>query len=357
MGGSAAKKLEFQGLVTSDIHESLLVPGQNFIKRIEPKIKGAALGPELLVWAEQNIEILHRHMIEFGGILFQGFNLTPAEFKKFSDLVFPENTVPNLKGSNSYKEPAEEGLVMASNVPKEREILQHSEMSSQRNPPSKIFFYCETPALSGGETPVCSTHVFMKKLDKKIIENFKKKGVQYTRTVPKDYQGGISIGWAKMYESDDKRVVEKSLKEDNIHFEWRGDSLLTSHVERGLITHPKTGEDLWFNSAYNFNRSSGEPGIITPHFIRSLGGILNEEHIEKLRNTPVNLLPINTKYGDGTFIEASVLAEIDRIYLEEQKTFTWNKGDFILLDNYLSSHGRNPYVGDARRILTTVKYF
>jgi hypothetical protein len=59
-------------------------------------------------------------------------------------------------------------------------------------------------------------------------------------------------------------------------------------------------------------------------------------------------LPRNAFYGDGTNIEDSDVEEIRRIYNNAAVTFQWEKGDVLLLDNFLVSHGRSSYEGERK---------
>jgi hypothetical protein len=91
---------------------------------------------------------------------------------------------------------------------------------------------------------------------------------------------------------------------------------------------------VWFNHAHLFHHSSLEPEVA-----QSLLSVFREED-----------LPRNVFYGDGTPIETSVLEEIRQIYDREAVRFTWIKGDVLLLDNFLASHGREPFTA-PREIL------
>ncbi len=61
--------------------------------------------------------------------------------------------------------------------------------------------------------------------------------------------------------------------------------------------------------------------------------------------------PYNTYYGDGSEIEPEVLAEIRAAYQQETVTFCWQAGDILMLDNMLTAHGRNPFVGSRQVVV------
>lgn len=64
-------------------------------------------------------------------------------------------------------------------------------------------------------------------------------------------------------------------------------------------------------------------------------------------------LPRNAYYGDGSPIEAEVLDTIRAAYREETRAFAWERGDVLMLDNFISVHGREPYTGE-RKVLVAM---
>jgi alpha-ketoglutarate-dependent taurine dioxygenase len=68
-------------------------------------------------------------------------------------------------------------------------------------------------------------------------------------------------------------------------------------------------------------------------------------------------LPRNVFYGDGSSIETSILDEIRELYNQIAVTFSWQKGDVLMLDNFLTSHGREPYQGPRKILVALADFF
>jgi hypothetical protein len=68
-------------------------------------------------------------------------------------------------------------------------------------------------------------------------------------------------------------------------------------------------------------------------------------------------LPRNAYYGDGSRIETSVLDEIRGVYNETSITFPWQEGDILMLDNFLASHGREPFVGPRKIVVAMAELY
>jgi alpha-ketoglutarate-dependent taurine dioxygenase len=131
--------------------------------------------------------------------------------------------------------------------------------------------------------------------------------------------------------------VEDYCRQNNIEATWKGgDCLRTSQVRPAIARHPHTGEPVWFNHAVFFHVSTLEPQI---------------------RDAPLSDfaekdLPTNTYYGDGSRIEPAVLDELREIYRQETVVFRWQEGDILMLDNMLTAHGRAPYAGPRKVVVS-----
>lgn len=198
----------------------------------------------------------------------------------------------------------------------------------------KLWFFCMVPAAKGGATPIADGRRVLELLTREIRERFIDKRVRYVR----NYGYGMGLSWQTAFQTTNREEVEQYCRNRSIDYEWsNGDKLRTSQLYDAIVTHPKTGEPVWFEHTAFFHITSVEPALR-----KSLLAEFNEEH-----------LPFNTYYGDGSPIEDSVLDSLRAAYAQVGVRFSWQKGDVLLIDNMLVSHSREAYEGD-RRILVAM---
>jgi alpha-ketoglutarate-dependent taurine dioxygenase len=307
--------------------------------RIEPLNRGTRLpllvapgveGLNLAQWAQASRETLAAHLSRCGGILFRGFDVkSAADFEQViialagDSLEYRERSSPRSRvGGNIYT---------STDYPANQSIFLHNENSYQQSWPLMIFFFCETPAETGGETPIADCRNILQRISPVVRECFERKGWMYVR----NFGDGFGLDWQTVFQTSDRSVVEQHCRKNGIVAEWReGNRLRTRAVRPVVAKHPRTGEDTWFNHAAFFHVTTLEPAIR-----QALIAEFSEDE-----------LPTNTFYGDGSPIESSVLEELREAYRQEMVTFPWRKGDVLLLDNMFAAHGRAPYAG-ARKIL------
>jgi alpha-ketoglutarate-dependent taurine dioxygenase len=296
-------------------------------------MKPAMEGVNLASWAAANREALHKQLLAHGAILFRGFGVDSVEqFQGFTGAVSPE-----LLDYNERAAPRTEvgkSVYTSTEFPPDQHIPMHHEMSYSHNWPTKIWFYCDTPPADRGCTPIVDDRAFFPRLDARIKQRFLERKVMYVR----NYGEGVDLPWQEVFQTSDPAAVEEYCRSAHMTVEWKGENRVrTRAVRQAVVTHPQTGDEIWFNHAHMFHQSN-----LTPAVREALLAEFAEDE-----------LPRNAFYGDGTPIETSVLDEIRGLYEESAVRFPWQKGDVLMVDNILASHGREPFSG-PRKILVAM---
>ena len=296
-------------------------------------IRPNAEGVDLLSWAEASREAVSRQLVEHGAILFRDFpGITAERFRGFAGTVCPE--LLDYKERAAPRHQVGSQVYTSTEFPADQAIPLHHEMSYSHNWPRKILFYCDQPPAERGRTPIADDRQVIRRLDPEVQREFRSKQVLYVR----NYGEGVDLSWQEAFQTDDRGEVEDYCRRAHMDVEWRdGDRLRTRAVRKVLATHPETGETVWFNHAHMFHESNLEPAV-------------REALLEEFAPDE---LPRNAFFGDGSPIPDGVLDHIRSTYEETAVRFTWQRGDVLLVDNILASHGREPYGGE-RRILVAM---
>ena len=294
---------------------------------VQPQIKGVNVVP----WAMQHRDLINTELLRHGAVLFRGFANPVGELEQFVRVVSGEPI--EYQDQSSPRSKVSGNIYTSTEHPANQRIHLHNENSYSFTFPLKLFFACLTPAIDGGETPIADCRRVFQHIDSSIRERFRQKQVMYVR----NFGEGFGLSWQTVFQTTTKSVVEDYCRRNNIEVAWKGnDCLRTSQVRPAIARHPHTGESVWFNHAVFFHVTTLEPEI---------RDALLSDFAEKD-------LPTNTYYGDGSRIEPAVLDELREIYRQETVCFRWQEGDLLMLDNMLTAHGRAPYVGPRKVVVS-----
>jgi natural product biosynthesis luciferase-like monooxygenase protein len=312
----------------STVTTNSIQPGQSFPLVVYPKMN--RLDP--IEWAKGSQDFIQTKLLEHGAILFRGFKVASAsEFEQFATA-----SCPGLFGDYGDL-PREEmgGKVYGSTpYPSDHAILPHNESSQLHCWPLKIWFYCAKAPLLGGETPIVDCRKVYQSLDPALRDKFAQQGLMYVR----NYVQGFDVSWQEFFRTSDRSEVEAYCRGVGMEFEWKGaHGLRTRKICPAVATHPKTGEVVMFNQ-------------IQAHHVSCLEPSTREALLSLFK---IDDLPRNVYYGDGSVIEDSVVDTLREVYRKSEVSFPWQEGDILMLDNMLSAHGRSPYTG-PRKILVTM---
>ncbi|MBD2385757.1 TauD/TfdA family dioxygenase [Cylindrospermum sp. FACHB-282] len=298
----------------------------NFPLVIKPAVKGV----DLQIWAKKNREFIQAELLKYGAILFRDFQVKSIdEFEQIIAAICGEAMEYRYRASPRTQVGGR--IYTSTDYPADQSIFPHNEHAYSPTFPLKIFFFCQSPAQQGGETPIGSCRRVLERIDPKIRDRFIEKQVMYMR----NFGDGFGLSWQTVFQTSDKKKVEEYCYSQGIQVEWKnGNKLRTRQVGPAVIKHPLTNEMVWFNHATFFHVSTLAPTISK----QLLANFLEED------------LPTNTYYGDGSPIESAVLEHLRAAYQQEMIAFTWQKGDMLMLDNMLAVHARQPFVA-PRKIL------
>jgi alpha-ketoglutarate-dependent taurine dioxygenase len=284
---------------------------------------------DLSEWAASRTPWVEQNLTKHGAILFRNFCVNTLEqFERFTRTISPslleyqERSTPRLH--------IDKNIYTSTEYPAHLDIVQHNECSYASSWPRKIFFYCHLPAATGGETPLSDSRDVYRRLSTATRDLFSRKQVMYVR----NYGLDVDLSWQEAYQTSDPAAVEAYCRGASISWEWldNGRRLRTRQLRPAVAKHPVTGEWLWFNQAHLFHTSN------LPQTARdALHATYSDQD-----------LPRQSFLGDGSPIPPEALDEIGGVYRAAERAFPWKRGDVLLADNMLISHGRRAFTGPRR---------
>ncbi len=288
----------------------------------------------LEAWIQEQRHGIARKLEQVGAVLFRGFHVSSAcDFHRASRAFRPELR-DYIEGHSPRKKIAD-GIYTSTHYPASETITLHNELAFTNDPPRFLFFFCETPPIEQGETPILDGRYLLTKLPSQVVDAFTGRGILYISRL----HGGAGLGksWKESFATADRNEVESHLDREGTEYEWLPeDTLQIRHIRPALSVHPATRERVWFNNACVFHRS--DKGEVGEMIVETMGE---------------QALPTDAFFENGDPIDASLLDTVRRTSWAEASFFPWSGGDVLFLDNYLAAHGRNSFSGE-RRVLVAM---
>jgi len=289
----------------------------------------------LISWYQDNQQFVEQKLLEHGAILFRGFDInTPAAFARLTRSIAPG--LLDCLDDNGPRTKITSGIYTSTEYPAEYQLSMHSEYAYTHKFPSRLFFCCIVEPGKGGETPLADNRQILKKLEPSVVEEFRTKRVKYLRNL--HGASGFGLSWQATFQTTDRAVVERYCSERLIDYHWKADGgLRLENTFESVVTHSRTGEEVWFNQAPQFHPSD-YPSHIYQTLINSYRGKESE-------------LPQTSFFGDNSPIDIRALKHIRETMFGEATVFPWLQGDVVMLDNVLVCHGRMPFSGQRKILL------
>ncbi|XAR50686.1 hypothetical protein NMG60_11005080 [Bertholletia excelsa] len=199
--------------------------------------------------------------------------------------------------------------------------------------PSKLFFFCEVEPGKGGETPLVLSHIVYERMKSKypdFVGYLEEQGLIYTRVLGEedDPSSPIGRGWKSTFLTKDKSVAEERAAKLGMRLDWNDDGSVKTIMGPIPATKvdPTRNRNIWFNS-----------------MVAAYTGW------EDSRNNPVKAVT----FGDGKPLPGDIILDCLDILEEESVAIPWQKGDFVLLDNWAVLHSRRSFE-PPRRVLASL---
>ena len=284
-------------------------------------------------WVASRRAELEEQLAQHGAILFRGFPLVTAQdFDAFVAAFGYPNFAYQDSLSNAVRTNFTERVFSANEAPAEVTIYLHHEMAQTPIYPSKLLFFCEQAAETGGATPLCRSDVLYEQLavrQPEFLQACEQRGLRYTTVMPSqnDPQSGMGRSWQSTFRRETREAAEARMSQLGYAWEWLDDGCLRTTTPRlAAVREISPSRKSFFNQ-----------------LIAAFKGWKDS------RNDPAKAITL----GDGTPLdrEAVILAA----EMAEALTFDvpWQEGDVALVDNYLVMHGRRTFTG-KRKILASL---
>lgn len=307
-----------------------------FVQPQHPELtRSAAAARE---WFEDNRQEIERLLIEFGAVVLRGFAI--PDTTAFGALIAGyESPDFGYSGGASPRSQIEGRVFEATRAPAEAVLGMHQEMAYLPHFPSRLAFYCRIAPASGGETFIADMRKLTARIDGGFLARVAERGVLYTRNFrAPDHSIGHPLldafhkTWCDAFFTIDPAKAEADCAAMGLDARWLDDgSLSVAYRSRGLIEHPQTGETLWFNQIATQSLSPENLGDRFPLYDQFYGTDRPRAYA--------------TSFGDGSPISREDLAGLYPVLNGLIVAFPWSQGDVMLLDNFLTAHGRNCYTG------------
>lgn len=288
------------------------------------------------VLAAATREAIDEALPECGGVLLRGLPLTSkADFER---LVASLGCDPvGYQGGIAVRE-RDAGLALnASQEDRRITLSPHNEMAYLPHYPRKIFFFCESEAVTGGEVPINDIRETVKIIPPDIQETFRARGIRYHRNLTRASSNG-ETGWVDTFGTQDRELVERHLSASGYTYEWGEDDSLRYHYNRAaFLAHPDTGEELWFNQVTELHCS----------YWRAHPGFPSDR--------PDHEYPATTTYGDGEAIDEDLISSLRGALWQTTRAVRMRRGDVLVLDNQVLQHGRFAFDGPRRHFVSLTR--
>mmetsp|Transcript_20062 Transcript_20062/g.51712 ORF Transcript_20062/g.51712 Transcript_20062/m.51712 type:complete len:413 (+) Transcript_20062:40-1278(+) len=327
------------------------------------EVSAAAVAPgsdtdaQLAYFREHGAE-LRAQMLEHGAVVLRGFELTktPEGFQSMYEALGLEPCLDPLH-SVSARPMVDKKSAVYEAVNKESRknffIGMHNEFVGKRAP-RRAAFVCFKPAEEGGEFLLADGRSMLADIDTELLERLYERSIRYSvmelpffgwlDSVPEPLRNPLmgiikgAVGAALNAKVDfDVELVWGEGGYDGVRM-----LQARAPVQPPAVRHPESGEPTWFCNVHSHS------SMLRKRREELYGA-------ERFESGASQINKSDMYYGDGAELSASELDHLDKVTMANTKFVKMQQGDVVLLDNYMTMHGRNVFDGTRKHAVTWFK--
>ncbi|MCI0704599.1 MAG: TauD/TfdA family dioxygenase [Planctomycetia bacterium] len=283
-------------------------------------------------WVAANREDLVAKAKRHGAILFRNFPLATAEDFDGFVAAFALPNFPYYESlSNAVRVNRTPRVFTANEAPPSVTIYLHHEMAQTPIYPSKLFFFCEQPAETGGATPICRSDILWERLKEQcpaFARDCETRELRYSHVMPgeNDAASGMGRSWQSTLRATTRDEAETRLRELGYSWEWLSDGLRVTTPVLPAVRKLPDGRMTFFNQLIAAARGWKDS-----------------------RNDPSKAIT----FGDGSPLDRDAVLVAVELGDELSFDIPWQRGDVALVDNFVAMHGRRTFTG-TRKVLASL---
>eukprot|EP00291_Cryptomonas_curvata_P028098 CAMPEP_0172211824 /NCGR_PEP_ID=MMETSP1050-20130122/36628_1 /TAXON_ID=233186 /ORGANISM="Cryptomonas curvata, Strain CCAP979/52" /LENGTH=673 /DNA_ID=CAMNT_0012892341 /DNA_START=9 /DNA_END=2031 /DNA_ORIENTATION=+ len=274
---------------------------------------------------------------EYGAVLFKGFDIANAE--EWASVIYQSGlkemeyiggaAVRKLVvgSSNRMTNPQ---IVTTNESPPSEPIPFHHELAQTPNPPDHISFFCLVNDADGGATPLIRSDMiydYLLETFPEFTKTIEEQGVKYIRVAPEEDDASSALGrsWKSMFNVTTREQAEQEMTKAGATWEWLpgGDCKIIS-TALPAVRIASNGRKSFLNQV-----------------IAAYTGWIDK------RNDPRRAVVL----AGGAPLDDAVLSALAAHMIANQNH--WTPGAFVIVDNTVAAHSRQPFNG-RRRILASI---
>jgi len=198
----------------AELAEARYIDGVAFPLALSAAALDGQRAEDVAAWLSANKSTVDNLLRKHRALLFRCGSLVRSH-QDFNTVVESLDYIAmDYVGGAAVRTQLTDRVFTANESPSSELIPFHHEMAQTPHPPTHLFFFCETAAERGGETPVLVSAEVCSKLSvsfPNFVRELEERGVKYVRYMPEydDPTSAIGRGWRSTFLTNDRgnRIV------------------------------------------------------------------------------------------------------------------------------------------------------